>query len=212
VVPEVNIIPAGNIGSAFATILAKRCGRLLLVGRRGSESRLDSAHKTCLEAASSVERTLDVRQATSLEDIKDYDIVVIATNSPNTRLLSPSDVTPGSIVISASVPSNLCEQFEQAPDSTVVFDGGYARLPVGNEINFLGMPGNGLAYGCLAETIMIALEGDTESFAKGRLSRDQILRTLELAERYGFQLGEFRLGQVISWQIESTRNQSAASP
>jgi len=203
---------AGNIGSAFATILAKRCGRLLLVGRRGSGSRLDSTYTTCIEAARSAGRTLDVRQATSLEEIKDYDIVVIATNSPDTRLLSPSDVAPGSIVVSASVPSNLCEQFEQDPGSIVVFDGGYARLPVGNEINFLGMPDKGLAYGCLAETIMIALEGDTESFAKGKLSRDQILRTLELAERYGFQLGEFRLGQVVSWPMQSTRNLSTASP
>jgi predicted amino acid dehydrogenase len=166
----------------------------------------------CIEAAHSAGRTPDVRQATSLEAIKDYDIVVVATNSPDARLLSPSDVTPGSIVVSASVPSNLCEQFEQAPGSTLVFDGGHARLPVGNEIHFLGMPDNGLAYGCLAETIMIALEGDTESFAKGRLSRDQILRTLEIAERYGFELGEFRLGQEISWPTQSTTNLSAASP
>ncbi|PYO18312.1 MAG: hypothetical protein DMD88_17925, partial [Candidatus Rokuibacteriota bacterium] len=71
---------AGNIGSALATILATRCARLVLVGRRGSSSRLDSTSNACVEAAQQAGRPLDVRQATSLEAIKDCDIVVIATN------------------------------------------------------------------------------------------------------------------------------------
>jgi len=60
------------------------------------------------------------------------------------------------------------------------------------------MPRNGLAYGCLSETLLIALDGDTQSFAKGKLSREQIQRTLLLAKRYGFDLGEFRLGPQAS--------------
>lgn len=189
---------AGNIGSALATILATRCARLVLVGRRGSSSRLDSTSNACVEAAQQAGRPLDVRQATSLEAIKDCDIVVIATNSSDARLISPSHVGPHCIVASASVPSNLSAQFANVSTDSVVFDGGYARLPSGNEICFLGMPRNGLAYGCLSETLLIALDGDTQSFAKGKLSREQIQRTLLLAKRYGFDLGEFRLGPQAS--------------
>jgi predicted amino acid dehydrogenase len=137
--------------------------------------------------------------------MKDCDIVVVATNSSDARLISPSHVRAGAIVVSASVPSNLSVLFRDHLDNHVVFDGGYARLPAGNEIRFLGMPGDGLAFGCLSETLLTAFEGDTRSFAKGALSRGQIARTLTLAERYGFELGEFRLGNHIAWPTIAAR-------
>ena len=198
---------AGNIGSALATILATRCRRLVLVGRRGSSSstRLAAASLACIEEARNAGRDLEVSQATTLDAIKHCDIVVVATNSSDARLISPTHVKAGAIVLSASVPSNLSLLFRNHLDNHVVFDGGYARLPVGNEIRFVGMPGNGLAFGCLSETLLTAFEGDMQSFAKGALSRGQIARTLALAERHGFELGEFRLGKHISWPTRAAR-------
>ena len=197
----------GNIGSSLATILATRCRRLVLVGRRGpsSSTRLAATSRACIQEARNAERDLEVSQATSLDAIKDCDIVVVATNSSDARLISPSHVRADSIVVSASVPSNLSVLFRDRLDNHVVFDGGYARLPAGNEIGFLGMPADDLAYGCLSETLLTAFEGDTQSFAKGALSRGQIARTLALAERYGFELGEFRLGNHISWPTITAR-------
>jgi predicted amino acid dehydrogenase len=55
------------------------------------------------------------------------------------------------------------------------------------------MPKHGMAYGCLSEALLLAFDGQISSFAKGSLSIEQVIKTIELAEMYGFTLGEFRL-------------------
>jgi predicted amino acid dehydrogenase len=132
-----------------------------------------------------------------LSVLKECDIVAIATNSPDAWLIGPSHINKGSIVCCASVPSNLSEAFKDHQDEYFVFDGGYARLPDGNMIDFIGMPKDGMAYGCLSETLLLAFDGRISSFAKGKISISQVMKTIELAEMYGFSLGEFRLGDAV---------------
>jgi len=129
--------------------------------------------------------------------LQETDVVAIATNSPDAWLIGPSNVKRGSIVCCASVPSNLSETFKDHQDNYFVFDGGFARLPEGNEIDFVGMPKYGMAYGCLSEALLLAFDGQISSFAKGPLDISQVMKTIELAEMYGFSLGEFRLGDKV---------------
>ena len=74
-------------------------------------------------------------------------------------------------------------------DDYFVFDGGFARLPEGSSIDFVGMPGGTLAYGCLSEALLLAFDRRNASFARGPLSVSQVLETMRLAEQYGFTLG-----------------------
>jgi acetylornithine/succinyldiaminopimelate/putrescine aminotransferase/predicted amino acid dehydrogenase len=134
---------------------------------------------------------------TRLDILKECQVVAIATNSPNRNLITPRNTRKGSIICCASIPSNLSETFARHMDEYFVFDGGFARLPSGSSVEFVGMPGNGLAFGCLSETLLLALDGRNHSFAKGPLTISQVKETIGLAERFGFSLGEFKLGESI---------------
>jgi len=134
---------------------------------------------------------------TNMSVLKEVDVVAIATNSPDAWLIGPSNVKKNSIICCASVPSNLSETFKGKMDDYFVFDGGFAKLPEGNEIDTIGMPKHGNAYGCLSETLLLAFDGQISSFTKGKLSISQVMKTIELAEMYGFSLGDFKLGDAV---------------
>ena len=76
----------------------------------------------------------------------------------------------------------------------MAFDGGLARLPENARLDFVGLPAEGLAFGCLAETLLLGFDGDNHSFCKGRVSVAQVHRTWAMAARHGFGLGAFQLG------------------
>jgi hypothetical protein len=127
------------------------------------------------------------------EEIFDCDVVAIATNSTNGRLITPDRVKRGAIVCSASVPSDLCSSFKDQLAAYLVFDGGLARLPEGNVIDWVGLPGGGLAFGCMSEALLLGFDGHASSFAKGPLKASQVEQALEMAEDHGFSLGELKL-------------------
>ena len=133
----------------------------------------------------------------NLDKLVECDIVAISTNSSDAWLISPNNTKKGSIICCTSVPSNLSESFKDSRDDYFVFDGGYALLPENSEIDFVGMPKHGNVYGCLAETMLMGFDGKDKSFARGEITLLQILKTIELAEKYGFKLGKFLLGDDI---------------
>lgn len=132
-----------------------------------------------------------------LDSLKDCDVVISATNSPDPDLIKPDLVKPRAIVCCASVPSNLSSEFEQHLDRYVAFDGGLAQLPENSTVDFVGMPGGQLAYGCLAETFLLGFDGHNHSFCKGRLSSEQVYQTINLAQTHGFSLGQLKLNQIM---------------
>nr|WKN34985.1 aminotransferase class III-fold pyridoxal phosphate-dependent enzyme [Tunicatimonas sp. TK19036] len=136
-------------------------------------------------------------EISTLEVLKECEAVAIATNSSDAWLIGPDQVKKGAIVCCASVPSNLSDNFQQQRGDHFVFDGGYARLPENNQINFVGMPKDGMAYGCLSETLLLAFDGQNSSFTKGPVTLQQVMKTIEMADQYGFELGEFRLGDSV---------------
>jgi acetylornithine/succinyldiaminopimelate/putrescine aminotransferase/predicted amino acid dehydrogenase len=184
---------AGNIGSVLAERLAGRCRHVRLIGR----SRDDGRARLERVAARLREAGAECSVHTDVESARDCDVVAVATNSTNGRLITPEGVKPGAIVCSASVPSDLSDAFSKHMQDYLVFDGGFARLPEGNAIEWIGLPKDGLAFGCLSETVLLGFDGHNRTFAKGPLTAEQVRHTLELAEIYGFSLGEFKLAQKV---------------
>jgi acetylornithine/succinyldiaminopimelate/putrescine aminotransferase/predicted amino acid dehydrogenase len=183
---------AGNIGAVLASTLAPRVGQLKLIGRDEHDSieRLGQVRAACGADA-------DVSLHTDCEAVADCDVVAIATNSTIGRLITPDSVKRGAIVCNASVPSNLCHSFKDQLEDYLVFDGGLARLPEGNIIDWVGLPGGGLAFGCMSEALLLGFDGHTSSFAKGPLKASQVEQVLEMSEDHGFSLGEFKLAERV---------------
>ena len=139
----------------------------------------------------------NVQLQLGFKGLHDCDVIITATNSPNPELIRPDMVKPGAIVCCASVPSNLSEAFEQHLDQFLAFDGGLAQLPENSTVDFVGMPGGQLAYGCLAETFLLGFDGHNHSFCKGRLTTEQVYQTMSMAHAHGFDLGQLKLNQII---------------
>ena len=131
--------------------------------------------------------------STDIGLIKDQDIVIVTTNSPDPDLIRPDMVKKGAIICCASIPSNISPQFDDLQADYYCFDGGLARLPGDSSIEFIGMPKNQLAYGCLSEALLLGFEGLNHSYSKGVLDPEQIYKVLKMAQDYGFELGELTL-------------------
>ncbi len=199
----------GNIGRAISELFSPLAKKLILIGRTTEESRkkVEEVKELCYKFVgphmkkSSYSGKDEPITVGTLSDTLGADIVVIATNSSDANLITPDQVKPGSIVCCASVPSNLSNQFKDYGDKYFVFDSGYAKLPDNNVIDSIGMPKDGLVYGCLAETILLALSENMHSFSKGNISSTKIIETLNLADDQGFELGKFVLGDHIKRMV-----------
>ena len=138
-----------------------------------------------------------IRLATTLDAIADADIVAVSTNSPDGNLIRPDMIKPGSVVCCTSVPSNLSPLFRDHPDITA-FDGGLARLPNDTCLDFVGMPGDGLSYGCVAETLVLGFEGSDHSYCKGKVNMEQVRQIVGAAASHGFSLGRVKLDRHVA--------------
>jgi acetylornithine/succinyldiaminopimelate/putrescine aminotransferase/predicted amino acid dehydrogenase len=168
--------------------------REILESLEAKEIDLDDAVKNMgilLETRSDAPRGIIV--STDITAIKEYDIVAIATNSPDSELVRPDMVKEGAIVCCASMPSNISPQFDSKQATYCAFDGGLARLPEDSDIDFVGLPKNQLAYGCLSETLLVGFDGQNHSFSKGPLDTEQVYKAIKLAQAYGFELGKLTL-------------------
>ena len=214
----------GNIGQILSVFLAASCQSLELLGsnRQDSQRRLEVTRETCLAESGTIPEAavpkgtrpaIPGRAAGRLARIschadasilRDCDVVILATNSPDRALLSPEQLKPGAIVCCTSVPSNLSKAFESRPNRILAFDGGLARLPNDCVLSFVGLPREGLSFGCLAETLLLGFDGHNHSFSKGRLTIAQVIKTREMAARHGFTLGALRFA-TESLKLE-TRN------
>jgi predicted amino acid dehydrogenase len=222
----------GSIGQATARVLATQVGRLVLVGssRADSRARLQLTKKLCVDdalrvgpspaaipqqilrlaaswpAASEIARILGpefIDVATDFDVLANVDVLVIATNSPDTALIVPAMVRPDAIVCCSSVPSNLHADFS-LPSDILAFAGGQVRLPEGSEIRFVGLPKQGMTFGCLAETLLLGFEGYNHSFSKGVLQPSRVETTLAWARTYGFDLGPLTLDDRVVLPAPST--------
>jgi acetylornithine/succinyldiaminopimelate/putrescine aminotransferase/predicted amino acid dehydrogenase len=182
------LLPALREGSP----LGERIGRWLHGPQEGAD-----------ELVALLEAEMDRRDAEgpplislhqSMEAVRGCGVVTVATSSPQGRLVSPELVSPGAVVACASIPSNLSAAFRDHLDAYTVFDGGHARLPEGQGIDFFGLP-HGLAFGCLSETLLLGFEGNSRSFALGPITVEQVEETLCMAERWGFTLGDLKLNE-----------------
>ena len=101
------------------------------------------------------------------KDIADMDMIVTATSGAGKRILDIMKVKPGCVITDVARPLDLPpEEVAKRPD-VLVIESGEIQLPGDVSMKNIGLPKN-VAYACLAETIVLALEGRFENFTVGR--------------------------------------------
>ncbi len=176
----------GSIGAACAQILASEVKYLTLVAR--DELKLEKvAKKIYADFGLSVRITNHSKVALRSADI------VIAVTSALDSIVEVEDLKVGAIVCDVARPRNVSRKVAQLRDDILVIEGGVVEVP--GDVNFgfsFGFPEK-MAYACMAETMILALEGRYESFTLGReLTVKQIEVMSQLADKHGFRLAGLR--------------------
>jgi hypothetical protein len=123
----------------------------------------------------------DVHQA-----LREADVVVMATNVVG-ELARPEDIKVGAVVCDISRPPNVSRTVRVNRPDIFIIDGGVVSLPGASRLNFSLDIDPGLAYACMAETMILALERRFEDTSLGiDLDMDNVTEMSRLAERHGF--------------------------
>ena len=120
--------------------------------------------------------------------------IIIAVTSAIEAIIQPDHVKRGAVVCDVSRPRNASRALAEQRDDVLVIDGGAVAVPgEGFDFGFdFGFP-PGLSYACMAETMILALEGRFEDYSLGPEMRlEQVREMGALAEKHGFRLAGFR--------------------
>ena len=196
----------GSIGRVCADILAREVRNLKLVGK--DEVKLQKlANKILYETGLVAKICRDVKQS-----LRDADIVICVTNSVEV-LINPEDLKPGAVVCDVSRPRNVSKSVADLRNDVLVIEGGLVEVPgdVDFHLNF-GFP-PGMAYACMAETMILALEQKYESYTLGReLDVKQVIEINKLAKKHGFKVAGFRSFEkaVTEAEIKTIKNNAVS--
>lgn len=173
----------GAIGSVCARLLAMAADELWLVS-------IEPAKLLALKA--DIERenpraTVHVG-ADADEHLADMDVIVTATSGAGKKVLDIMKVKPGAVITDVARPLDLsAEDVAKRPD-VLVIESGEIELPGNPQMKGIGLP-KGVAYACLAETIVLALEGRYETFTVGRnIEWEKVREIYRLGLKHGMKL------------------------
>ena len=174
---------SGAIGSACARLLALASDELFLVSPETAK---------LLQLKEDIERDnprATVHVATSPSDaLPEVDLIVTATSAAGHKVLDIMRVKPGCIITDVARPLDMsAEDVAKRPDILVI-ESGEVELPGEVRMKDIGLP-DGVVFACLAETIVLALEGRYENFTVGRnLSWPKVKEIYRLGIKHGMKL------------------------
>ena len=176
----------GAIGSACARLLARTTEELHLVSPEAAK--LLILEKSILKESPGVNLVLS-SYADSDENIGDMDMIVTATSGAGKKILDIMRVKPGCVITDVARPLDLsAEDVAKRPD-VLVIESGEISLPGDVKMKSIGFEDRSVVYACLAETIVLALEGRFENFTLGRnLEWEKVHEIYKLGLKHGMQL------------------------
>jgi predicted amino acid dehydrogenase len=173
----------GSIGSVCARLLALSSDELWLVS---PESAKLLALKHDIERQ---EPRAEIHiAATPNGHLQDMDVIVTATSGAGKRVLDIMEVKPGCVITDVARPLDLsAEDVAKRPD-VLVIESGEVQLPGDVKMKNIGLP-PGVVYACLAETVVLALEGRYETFTVGRaIEWEKVKEIYKLGLKHGMKL------------------------
>ena len=173
----------GAIGSVCARLLALACDELWLVS---PETAKLLALKQDIENENP--RAVLHVAARAGKQLADMDFIVTATSAAGQKVLDIMSVKPGCVITDVARPLDLsAEDVAKRPD-VLVIESGEIELPGTVKMRDIGLP-KGVAYACLAETIVLALEGRYETFTVGRnIEWEKVKEIYRLGLKHGMKL------------------------
>lgn len=185
----------GSIGSACSRILAQRAHEIVLVAPR--PERLITLRRQ-IEAESP---QANVYISTSPDDyLPATELVVTTTSAVGQKVIDLTLYQPGAVICDVARPPDVQPEDAALRPDVLVVESGEIVLPGDPDFGFdIGLP-HGTAYACLAETIVLTLEGRYEDYSVGRnIEVDKVREIWDLARKHGLELAGLRsFGEYIT--------------
>ncbi|OGX39932.1 MAG: hypothetical protein A3C53_08470 [Omnitrophica WOR_2 bacterium RIFCSPHIGHO2_02_FULL_68_15] len=176
----------GTIGYVCAALMAREARHLIVVAR--NQQRLEDVAQSLAGMG-----TATVAALTDLEAaIANADVVITSTSTP-AAILDVATLKPGAVVCDVSRPRNVSAENALLRSDVLILDGGIVRPPGQPDFHFsFGLP-PGLAYACMAETMILALEQRYESYSLGGdVDVAKVQEIARLGRKHGFSLATLR--------------------
>ena len=198
----------GAIGSVCARLMAKAAEEVYMVSPE--TAKLLALKESILQETPDAKLFLAARAD---KNIADMDMIVTATSGAGKRVLDIMQVKPGCVITDVARPLDLPpEEVAKRPD-VMVIESGEIQLPGDVYMKNIGLP-KGVAYACLAETIVLALEGRFENFTVGRaIEWEKVREIYQLGLKHGMTLAAISgvNGPFSDGDIERVRERALAA-
>ncbi|NOY70724.1 MAG: dehydrogenase [Deltaproteobacteria bacterium] len=153
----------GAVGSVCSKLLATAFDELYMVDVH--DAKLLTLRASILNEFKDVNVHITTRADRFLSDM---DVIVTATTpAPGGKIIDIMQVKPGCIITDVNRPLNFSAKEAANRPDVLIIASGEIELPGEPEMKDIGLP-PGVAYGSLAEAIVLALEGRFENFSVGR--------------------------------------------
>jgi predicted amino acid dehydrogenase len=196
----------GAIGSVCSRLLAAAVKDVVLVSIE--PPRLEALRRTILEETPNATVATDV---TTVPWVGQCDLIVTATSAFGQRVLDVSQCKPGAVILDVALPPDIsAEEAALRPDVLVV-ESGEVLIP--GPVNFsfnIGLP-QGVAYACLAEAALLAMEERFECFTLGRdVHPDRVKEIYRLFRKHDFRIAPLRtFGQLLTDELVAEKRARA---
>jgi predicted amino acid dehydrogenase len=193
----------GSIGRVSALLISLVVDELVLVATR--PDKLLELRQEVLDLSPQVR----VHVTTNPDpDLPDTDLIVTATSNQSGKILDMMQVKPGAVICDCSRPLDIGpEEAAKRPD-VLVIESGEIHLP--GELQFTGTIGLPYpsVYACLAETVLLTLEGRYEPFSLSKhLSLEKVKEIYRIGIKHGAKLSAIcgPSGPLTEADIEACR-------
>lgn len=201
----------GAIGSACARLLARTTRELHLVSPEAAKLLIleKSIHKDSPET-----KLVLSSYADSNSSIGDMDMIVTATSGAGKKILDIARVKPGCVITDVARPLDLSPEDVASRPDVLVIESGEIALPGEVKMKSIGFNDRSVVYACLAETIVLTLEGRFENFTLGRnLEWEKVHEIYKLGLKNGMQLAAISgvNGEYSDADIAAVRKKALAA-
>jgi predicted amino acid dehydrogenase len=174
----------GSIGTICSRLLAQGGLDMVLVAPR--PEKLIALKRTIEAETPGTQVTIATDSGPHLPGA---DLVITTTTAMGRRVIDPLKLKQGCVVCDVARPPDVQEQDAQLRPDVLVVESGRVLLPGKPDFGFdIGLP-PGVAYACLAETALLAMEGRFENFTLGRkIDIDQVKEIYRLFQKHGLQM------------------------
>ncbi|MCI0648045.1 MAG: serine carboxypeptidase [Chloroflexi bacterium] len=178
----------GSIGSVCSRLLAQAGPTVILVAPR-PEKLIDL--KRTIEAETPGARV--IISTTADEYVDRADLIVTTTTALNTRIVDITKCKPGAVICDIARPPDITAEEAALRPDVLVIESGEILLPGEPDFGYdIGLP-PGVAYACLAETALLAMEGRFEDYTLGRnIEIERVKEIYRLFKKHQLQLSGLR--------------------